>query len=446
MRNVLLIGAGRSSSYLIKYLLEHAETEGWTLTVADVTEENAKMKIGNHPSGKAIRFDIQDENLLQSEVRKSELVISMLPAHMHLPVAEECVKQKKNLVTASYVSKEMQELDADARANGVILLNECGLDPGIDHMSAMQIIHDLQSKGAVLDSFKSFTGGLVAPESNDNPWGYKFSWNPRNVILAGQGTARYIENGKYKYIPYNRLFAMSESFHVEGHGSFDGYANRDSLAYRKIYGLNNIPTLLRGTLRQEGFCKRWNVFVQLGLTDDTYQIEDSEHLTYADWVDAYIPSKFTGKTIRERLAAFLQCSPLDPVLEDIAWTGILEQRAIKLKNASPAQILQQLLEEKWVLKESDKDLIVMQHLFEYKLNGKSYLHTSSLVVKGENSVYTAMARTVGIPVAIAARFILNGTIKMSGVQVPVHKEIYGPLLEELARTGIHFTEKTKELI
>lgn len=446
MRNVLLIGAGRSSSYLIQYLLDHAGEGQWTLTVADVSEQNAKEKINGHPSGKPLRFDIQDESLLKSEVKNADLVISMLPAHMHLPVAQECVHHKKNLVTASYVTKEMHELDAEAKANGIIILNECGLDPGIDHMSAMKIIHELQEKGASLDYFKSFTGGLVAPESNDNPWGYKFSWNPRNVILAGQGTAKYIEDGKYKYIPYNRLFSQVETIQVEGQGSFDGYANRDSLAYRKIYGLNSIPTLLRGTLRQQGFCEKWNVFVQLGLTDDSYLIEDSEHLTYGSWIESYLPKTVQGSDLKLRVAKFMNLVPGHPVMRDIEWTGIFEDRPIRLKNASPAQILQQLLEEKWKLNNSDKDMIVMQHLFGYTLGAKKFQHTSSLVVKGENSVFTAMARTVGLPVAIAARFILNGEIKMNGVQVPVHKEIYQPVLRELSRLGIEFNEKTKELI
>ncbi|HNP99211.1 MAG TPA: saccharopine dehydrogenase C-terminal domain-containing protein, partial [Bacteroidia bacterium] len=445
MRNVFLIGAGRSSSYLINYLLEHAKEGDWTLTVADVSIQNAKEKIKGHPAGRAIEFDMHNDALLSGEVSRADLVISMLPAHMHLPVALECVKQKKNLVTASYVTKEMHDLDSEARQNDIIILNECGLDPGIDHMSAMKVIHELQEKGARLNFFKSFTGGLVAPESNDNPWGYKFSWNPRNVILAGQGTAKYIEDGQYKYIPYSRLFSNAESFLVEGHGSFDGYANRDSLAYRKIYGLNSIPTLLRGTLRQQGFCKKWNVFVQLGLTDDGYQIEDSEHLTYKSFVEAFLPKSVKGKTVRERVAAFMQMNVTDPILDDIEWTGIFSDSPIRMKNASPAQILQQLLEEKWKLKESDKDLIVMQHLFGYTLNSKNYVHTSSLVVKGENSVYTGMAKTVGLPVAIAARCILKGEIKLNGIQVPVLQEIYQPVLRELSKYGIVFKEQTKEL-
>lgn len=445
MRNVLLIGAGRSSTSLIQYLLQHATTGAWTITVADVSEESARAKIGNHPAGRAIYFDISDEQVRAKEIWKSDLVISMLPAHMHLPVAKECVRLKKHLVTASYVSKEMQDLDLDAKGNGVLLLNECGLDPGIDHMSAMKIIDELKKQGAVLNSFKSFTGGLVAPESNDNPWGYKFSWNPRNVILAGQGTARYIENGKYKYIPYNRLFANSDTFFVEGNGTYDGYANRDSLAYRRAYGLEAIPTLLRGTLRQEGYCKAWNIFVQLGLTDDSFAIEDSENLSYSQLVEAFLPNTVKGNSVRERVADLCGLTAGDTALEMVAWTGIFEDKPIGLPKATPAQILQQLLEEKWKLKAEDKDLIVMQHLFDYTLNGKRYARSSSLVVKGENAIMTAMAKTVGLPAAIAARLILEGKIKEKGVCIPVHPGIYEPVLNELATLGVSFRETTKEL-
>lgn len=442
MRTILLIGAGRSSSSLIKYLLDHSAEQNWTVTVADVSIELARQKIAGHKNGNAIRFDISDEKKRWEEISKADLVISMLPAHMHLPVAEECIRQKKNLVTASYVSKEMQELDSEAKQSGIILLNECGLDPGIDHMSAMKIIDGIKSNGGEIISFKSYTGGLVAPESNDNPWGYKFSWNPRNVILAGQGTAKYINRNRYHYIPYNRLFTQVEQIHVEGFATFDGYANRDSLSYRKIYGLEKIPTMLRGTLRQQGFCKAWNVFVQLGLTDDSYVIEDSEHLTYRQLVEAFLPADVAGNSVASRLSLFMNVNENSEAIQKIIWTGILDDTPIGLKNATPAQILQHLLEQKWLLKDSDKDMIVMQHQFEIR-NVKSEIRkiTSSLVVKGENSVYTAMAKTVGLPLAIAAKLILNNKIKLKGVQVPVHKEIYEPVLNELKNFGIDFVEK-----
>lgn len=445
MRNILLIGAGRSSSSLIKYFLDHAPGEKWMLTVADVSEKNAADKIKNHPSGKSIGFDMHNGKELERLISSSDVVISMLPANMHMPVALECLKQKKNLVTASYVSHEMHLLDDEVRKNGLIFLNECGLDPGIDHMSAMEIIDEVKSAGGEMHAFKSYTGGLVAPESNDNPWGYKFSWNPRNVILAGQGTARFIEEGCYKYLPYNRLFTEIEKISIDGFGEFDGYANRDSLSYRKIYDLENIPTMIRGTLRQSGYCRAWNVFVQLGLTDDTYIVENSESLTYKQIVQAFLPSSVKGSQIIERLSNFCGYDTDSDVVRMIEWTGILNDEIVGIKNATPAQILQQLLERKWKLKENDKDMIVMQHKFEYTLNKKRIHHTSSLIAKGENSEFTGMAKTVGLPVAIAAKLILNGKINLKGVQVPVHKSIYEPVLMELKQHGISFVEQRENI-
>ncbi len=445
MRKILLIGAGRSSSSLIKYFLDNAQHENWQLIVADVSEEFAQKKVMGHSSGKAIRFDIQNAKELTKIILSVDIVISMLPAHMHLPVAMECLKSKKNLVTASYVSPEMNALHEKAVQAGILLMNECGLDPGLDHMSAMMVFDEVKKAGGKLTSFRSYTGGLVAPESNDNPWGYKFSWNPRNVILAGQGTARFIENGRYKYIPYNRLFTEIENIHVDGMGDFDGYANRDSLSYRKTYQLEDIPTMVRGTLRQSGFCKAWNVFVQLGLTDDSYILEDSEHLTYQSLVEAYLPASTSQLPIDERLAVFMNTSVNSKEMQLIRWTGILEDKVIGLARATPAQVLQKLLEVKWLLKDEDKDMIVMQHQFQYELKNKKYLHTSSLVVKGESSIYTAMAKTVGVPVAIAAKLILNGKILLKGVQVPVDPTVYSPILNELKEYGVSFEEKRTEL-
>lgn len=440
MRKILLIGAGRSSSSLISYFLDNAQKENWTLTIGDVSLENALKKINGHVAGKAIQFDINSNDDCQKIINDADIVVSLLPAHMHLAVAKECVRQKKNLVTASYVSNEMKELNIEAIEAGIILLNECGLDPGIDHMSAMKVIDEVKSNSGEIISFMSYTGGLVAPESNDNPWGYKFSWNPRNVILAGQGTARFVEKGKYKYIPYNRLFTDIELVTVQGAFSYDGYANRDSLAYRQFYGLENIPTMLRGTLRQKGFCKAWNIFIKLGLTDDSFIVEGSSKMTYLDLVESFLSKNLQGSSLKERIAFFMNTSIDDEALSMVEWTGILENKLIGLPDSSPAQILQSLLEKKWLLKESDKDMIVMHHIFEYQLQGKNIHHTSSLIVEGENSVYTAMAKTVGLPAAIATKLILNAKINLKGVQIPTHKSIYEPILIELENLGIVFLE------
>jgi saccharopine dehydrogenase-like NADP-dependent oxidoreductase len=438
MKTILVIGAGRSSSALITYLLNHSNSCDWSVRVGDVNLKQAQDRVGAHARGNAFVFDINDQQQREKEIKGADIVVSMLPAFMHGQVAEDCVRFGKHLVTASYVSDKMKSLDAEARTKGVILLNEIGLDPGIDHMSAMQIIDDIRSKGGEMNAFYSYCGGLVAPESNDNPWGYKFSWNPRNVILAGQGTAQYIRDGKYRYLPYQRLFSEATSITVDGHGKFDAYANRDSLSYRAVYGLENIPTMLRGTLRHHGFCEAWNVFVQLGITDDTWKLEDSTNMTYAELVTALLPE---GKgTLRERLSKLTSPEAAGSVMDMVEWTGVLSDTKIGLNNATPAQALQKLLEEKWKLKHGDKDMVVMQHIFEYKLNGKQQKITSSLVVKGDDEVHTAMAKTVGLPAAIAVKLILTGKYNAAGVVVPVRKEIYEPVLSELAVHGIVFSE------
>lgn len=442
MKTILLLGAGRSSGSLIQYLLQKAENKEYKLLIGEKEVHLAEEKIKGHPKGTAFPLDILNTAQRGEAIMKADLVISLLPPALHYHVATDCVQYGKNLVTASYVSPEIKSLDAEARAKGLLFLNECGLDPGIDHMSAMEIIHRLQAEGATLTSFQSYTGGLVAPESNDNPWGYKFTWNPRNVIVAGQGTARYIRNGKYHYIPYSRLFSESVRIEVEGYGKFDGYANRDSLSYRHHYGIDNIPTLLRGTLRYEGYCSAWQVFVTLGITDDTFIIENSDRMTYRAFTEAFIPPSVMGTTLEERLARYCAIDPEGPSMERIISTGILEDTEIGLKDASPARILQHLLEQKWVLKEGDKDMIVMQHLFEYTTAaGKAEKLTSSLVVKGDDTVHTAMAKTVGLPLGIAAVQVLEGTFKTTGVQIPVIQEIYEPILRELETMQIRFNER-----
>jgi saccharopine dehydrogenase (NADP+, L-glutamate forming) len=440
MKKVLLIGAGKSSGYLIDYLLEHAVAEHYELTVADLNMEAALLKTKNSANSKAIILDISNEEQRIKHIQEADIVISMLPAFMHFPVAQDCVNLKKHLVTASYVSPEIMTLNESALKNDVLLLNEIGLDPGIDHMSAMKVIHEIQQHGGKLTSFKSFCGGLVAPESNDNPWGYKFSWNPRNVILAGQSTAQFMIDGKFKYLPYQRLFASSEVIEVEGYGKFDAYANRDSLSYRKVYGIEDISTMIRGTLRQHLYCEAWHVFVSLGLTDDSIQIDIPKDFTYGDFMASFLPG--SGNDLLKRLCTFTGKSTSDQIIKMIQWTGLLGNEKIDLIKASPAMILQNLLEQKWKLASTDKDMIVMQHLFEYiDHKGLQQSSSSTLVVIGENSEKTAMAKTVGLPLAMAVRRLIKGEIKLRGVQIPVRSEIYEPILNELATYGIIFEER-----
>lgn len=455
MKNILLIGAGRSASTLIQYLLDNSSKENWKITVGDLSAELARQKTGNHPNAHAIAFDINNDEQRVQEISKVHLVISMLPATMHLPVAKECLRQKKHLVTASYVSKQMQELDAEAKKSGIIFLNEMGLDPGIDHLSAMKVIDEVKARGGTMVTFKSYCGGLVAPESNDNPWGYKFTWNPRAVVMAGQSgdsagaTAQYLENGKVKYVPYTRLFSNTETISVDGHGKFEAYANRDSLSYMDLYGLHDVKNMLRGTLRMPGFCRAWNAFIQLGLTDDNCKVSNSEKITYAELIESFLPEGKGG--VKKKMAKFLKEKDNSPVMKKLDWLGIFKNQKIGLKDASPAEILLDLLMKKWSLKAKDKDMVVMQHIFEYRLpphpsllkeRGRGLQRlTSSMVVIGDDQVNTAMSKTVGLPLGIATKLILEGKIDLTGVWIPTVKEIYDPVLSELENFGIRFNEK-----
>lgn len=439
MNKILIIGAGRSTSSLISYLLKQSVANKWDITVADTNLQLAQARISGFLNARAISFDVSNPTERERAINENDFVISMLPAFMHGDVARDCVRLGKHIATASYVSADMKELDAEAKKKGLLMLNECGLDPGIDHASAMKIIDELKHKGAEITSFKSYCGGLVAPESNDNPWGYKFSWNPRNVVLAGQGTAQFLEGGQLKFIPYNRLFTQIDSIAVDGYGKFDAYANRDSIGYKDPYGLNNIKTLLRGTLRETGYCKAWNVFVKLGLTDDGYKIREANKLTYTQLLDSFLPD---GKeSTKAKLKTFMKEEWDAEVEKKLDYLELFDNKKIKLAEGSPAQLLQDLLEEKWKLKHGDKDMIVMQHLFEYKLNGKDHKLTSSLVVIGDDEEHTAMAKTVGLPLAITVKNFLTGKFKLSGVQIPIVKEIYEPMLKELEELGIVFNER-----
>ena len=435
-KKIFMIGAGRSASSLIQYLLNEADSNNFEIVVGDRDLSLVVDKIGNSPRAKAINFDVLNDDQRIEQINNADIVISMLPANLHFKVAQDCVTYGKNLVTASYVSDDIRALDSEAKKKGVLLLNEIGLDPGIDHMSAMKVIDSIKAKGGILTSFKSYCGGLVAPQFDTNPWKYKFTWNPRNVVLAGQGTAQYIEDGKFKYIPYGQLFKRTDSLNVLDYGRFEAYANRDSLSYREIYKLNNIQTLLRGTLRRPGYGEAWNVFVQLGMTDDSFKMNVSE-MTYKDFFDSFLDK--TNLSVQEYLKTNFNTSA--SVFAKIEWLGIFNETLIDLKLASPAEVLQKLLEVKWLLKKEDKDMIVMQHQFIYTLNNKSSELHSSFVTLGEDQVYTGMAKTVGLPVGIATKLILNGIVTGSGVQVPVNKEIYNPVLEELEKHGIQFIEE-----
>lgn len=437
----MVFGAGLSSSVLIDYLAERAERENWTVRVGDMNLATAVGKTRGRPHTEAFAFNVNDEMQRLSEISQADIVISMLPAHMHDAVARECIALKKHMVTASYVSKEMQSLEEKAKEAGVVIMNEMGVDPGIDHMSAMRVLDEIREQGGRMLQFETFTGGLPAPQSDDNPWHYKFAWNPRNVVLAGSGGAvKFKQEGQYKYIPYYQVFRRTEIIDFPEYGRFEGYANRDSLKYREVYGLKDIPTIYRGTLRRPGFCRAWDVFVKLGATDDSYVMEDSENMTYRQFLNSFLAYHPTD-SVELKLMHYLKIDQDSDLMEKIAWLGLFTDTRIGIPNATPAQVLQHILEQKWTLGENDLDMIVMYHLFGYELNGEKLQRESFMVFEGEDRVHTAMAKTVGLPVAIATKMILNGSINTPGIHVPINKEIYEPVLNELEGFGIRFTER-----
>jgi saccharopine dehydrogenase-like NADP-dependent oxidoreductase len=439
MQTVLILGAGLSSTSLIKYFLDHSRNK-WKVRVGDINPENAIRRIQGHPKGEAFRFDVYDSDQCRKEIQKADIVISLLPARMHHMVAQCCVELSRDMVTASYLLPDIKELDQEAREKGIVLMNECGVDPGIDHMSAMQMIHRIREEGAELKAFESSTGGLVAPGFENNPWQYKFTWNPRNVVLAGHDGARFLHNGKFKYIPYHKVFSRIETIDVPDLGQFEVYGNRDSLTYRETYGLHNLETMFRGTIRRPGFCEAWDIFVQLGATDDTYIMENTAEMSYRDFINSFMAYR-TDIPVEQKLINYLGLDKDSDMMDRLRWLGIFDETKIGIDGLSPARILQKILEDKWKLEPEDKDMIVMQHQFDFIKGGRRKKRYSTMVCIGQDTKHTAMSLTVGLPLAMVARRILEGKFKEKGVQLPIQPEIYNPVLEELKEYGIRFVEK-----
>jgi saccharopine dehydrogenase (NADP+, L-glutamate forming) len=440
MKSVLILGAGRSSATLINYLLQQAAAADWRVIVGDVSLPAAQQRVGTARGGEAIAFDINDNESSSRAIAQADVVVSLLPANFHPQVAKLCLTLGKHLLTASYVSPDMLALAADAERAGLLFLNECGLDPGIDHLSAMQVIDRIRNQGGIVTSFESFTGGLIAPETDPhNPWRYKFTWNARNVVMAGQSTAMFLQNGLYKYIPYQRLFVRTTPVQVPGLGDFEGYANRDSLKYIATYKLDGIKTMVRGTLRNQGYCAAWHVLVTLGCCDDTYVINNANLMTHADFISSFLEG--TGQPEQQLVDTF-GLAPDGPELQRLRWSGFFSEDKIELAEATPAQITEHILNKKWKLQPHDKDMIVMWHRFGYQQAGKQKQNQAWLAIKGRNGTDTAMAQTVGLPLGIAARLLLQGKISRRGVVIPTTADLYEPILSALREHGIELNEMT----
>ena len=444
-KRIVLIGAGLSTQSLVPYLKKRLAKNDWYLRVLDRDAATAELRLnGNNQYCSAGSLDINDQDALEKEVKGAAIVISMVPAHMHINIAKTALKYGAHLVTASYNTLEMQGLNVEARSSGLIFLNECGLDPGIDHMSAMKLLDQIRGQGGKVVLFESFTGGLLSPESEkDNPWRYKFTWNPRNVVLAGQGGAvKFIQEGKYKYIPPHMLFRRTEFMDVEGFGKFEGIANRDSLKYRTAYGLENVETLYRGTLRRPGYARAWDCFVKLGMTDDSYQIANTHLLSFREFTNLFLAYN-PHDSVELKLKYYLGIPQDSDLMDKLIWAGLFSNQMFPFESGTPAQCLEYILRQVWTLNPEDRDLIVMYHKIGWERDGERFMVESSMGVEGESSTKTAMAATVGLPLGIATRLILEGTIETTGVQLPMTAQWYNPILEELESDyGVRFFEKS----
>ena len=420
MQKILLFGAGKSATCLIRFLEKTVTDRGWDLVVAENNLALAQSKLGGSPNAKAVQIDIEHQEQREQLIRKADVVISLLPPSLHYLVATSCVQWKKHLLTASYLDDKIKALAPAIEDSGLLFLCEMGLDPGIDHMSAMQLIHHIQEQGGKIHSFLSHTGGLVSPVSDDNPWHYKISWNPRNVVLAGAAGAKYLEKGHVVTRTYPELFSKINELPVKELATLAWYPNRDSLSYIPLYGLDGISTFIRTTLRYPDFIRAWRPIVEAGLTDDSKPIG---HSSYAAWSAPILP---------------LMDDAVAPQLE---YLGLFSQEAIPAAARSSADALQHLLETRLSMSPQDKDMIVMLHELDFtRADGRPGRITSSLIVHGEDHLQTAMAKTVGLPLGIAAILILEKKIRLTGVHIPILPEIYNPVMEQLAQQDIRFTE------
>jgi saccharopine dehydrogenase-like NADP-dependent oxidoreductase len=504
MKKILLFGAGKSATVLIEYLLDNAQKENWYLTVVDADLQAAQNKIGSASNGKAVSFDINNAEERRSMIGDADIVISLMPPSLHLLIAKDCIREKKNLLTASYVDENMKALRPEVEANGLLFLCELGLDPGIDHMSAKKMIDDIHESNGEIYSFISHCGGLVAPESDDNPWHYKISWNPRNVITAGKAGAIFKQDGEVKELEYKDLFSEKRYVPVPGYEVLCWYPNRDSLSYINTYGLQGTETFIRTTLRHPDFMYGWKNVIDLNLTNENSKYDTDnktlsgffhEHMEkngFSEWLEQKLHDQFDST--KDLLAELVNLVELEQkasekgveqveefmvvddngdlkhididdlkvnaaatladkmhdaslTLKQLFYLGMDDDQTVIGKGrCSAADVLQFALEKKLALRQQDKDMVVMLHEIEFKRANKTYKASSTLLQTGRDELHTAMAKTVGLPLGIAAKLILNGTIQLKGLHIPVSKEIYTPVLAELQLQGINFKEEVHELI
>ncbi len=448
MKRILVLGAGQSAPYLIHFLLENAETYDWFVTVADRNLETARQSVGYHSRGEAIEFDVNDLDMRSAQIARANVVVNMLaPRFQHL-VALSCVRHSVHMISVSYQDRRIRDLEKDAIRKGVLVLTEIGLDPGIDHMSAADMVKRIQHKGGIVKRFESYGGGLPAPDTINNPLKYVISWNPRNVVMAGENGAQYLENGNIKIMPYHNVFQHTWSLNVPGIGDMEAYPNRDSLSYQQQYGFDNADTVIRGTIRYPGWSETWHHIVRLGLPNETLRIPNLKERTYAELTEMFLPSNGGIGNLEQRVASFLHINPTGQIIERMRWLGLFSKEVINIDVETSAEVMTHLLTEKLKLTPDAHDMVILQHKMQVVYPDENKRHeqiVSTMVHYGEKSGFTSMAKAVGLPAALIAKLVLNDQLPLSGCHIPTHPAIFQPVLAELAEHGFTFQERVKAL-
>ena len=435
-KKIVILGAGKSSSYLVKYLyLKRIELD---ISISIVSNKYSNY-LDEFESIDYQNIDINNSSKLISIIEKTYILISMLPPFMHFKIAKLCSDNGVNMITASYLNDEIKSLEKSFKKNNSFLFMEMGLDPGIDHMSAMKTIDNIKDKGDILE-FESYTGGLVKYDKKLNPWGYKFTWNPMNVILAGTEGAIYLRGNEKITIPYNNIFKDISIIKFSDGETYEGYPNRDSIKYKELYNLNQIKSLKRGTLRNKSFCKTWSLLIDIGLTDNLNKINNSNNMSYFDFFNYNIKAKNFDE-LKQILNKEYDISPKSQEFKNLEWSGFFSNKLIEIKNGTFSNFLLSILKDKWTLEKTDLDVIVMVHLFIYKSKNKLKKLMSYLKIEGEDNIYTAMSKTVGLPIVALIEYIISTNFNQSGIHLPFDKKIYEPVLKKLNELNINFTEK-----
>lgn len=448
MKNILVLGAGQSAPYMINYLLKESEKNDWFITVCDKNFELAQNKINGHPKGNAVEFDVNDETMRNTLIKNSDVVINFLAPTFQYLIAIDCLSHGKHVITASYENVRVSELNTDAVRKGILILNEMGLDPGIDHMTAMQTIERIRRRNGIVTSFVSYGSGLPAPEVEANPMKYCVTWNPRNVVMAGETGAQYMEEGKIKILPHYEVFQRTWTVDVDGLGTFEAYPNRDSLIYRELFKLHKVQTMIRGTLRYPGWSETWLQIVRLGIPNENLRIPDLANKTYAEFTEMFLPLSSSGRKLETRLAHFLGISPTGKIMQNLKWLGLLSNDKIQDDAKTPTDVMVKILNQKLPLPKGARDMIALVHeiIAEFTEENKKEKITSTFIEYGEPNGFTAIAKTVGLPAAIAAKLLLNNELPITGCQIPTHPAIYTKVLAELQKEGFEFNEKTETVI